>query len=473
MKKEEILATCIEEIRSGKSAIEDCINRYPTLGKELRSLLEIAACLTADEVMPSPELKERIKLHLFEETQPSPQQLSNRHFWSWLEPTPVKILASVLLGVLILVAAGSGTVYAAQSSIPGSTLYPVKTGVENIQLALTTSPVAKARLYLHLAQRRINEMTQQVKQNQKVNPQAVEIVTQQFNKALNKLSLASNQNAINNTLSYLSVASLSEQVELEQVISKAPPESQPVLQQIIDETRRANTIAQVAYVNHDLLKQPLSATDQQLNAGQFSLEGTLLSIQDNNWDVGGTMIENVHLSGETPAIGSRIKVEGLVKNNNTYISNITVSENSAEPTQVEGQFEGINQNGMANISGISVDINGNDNMRLKPGDSVQLQGNALNNKLDVTNQQSTAAKAATLTGILTAVNVVKGTITVQLTGSQIRVNINDAKIQNFTDTITLKIENLKLLIGHEIRIEGLSKNGDLLSATLLQVKVTN
>src|SRR5271157_948626 len=201
MKKEEILATCIEEIRSGKSTIEDCINRYPTLGKELRSLLEIAACLTADEVIPSPELKERIKLHLFEEARPSPKQLSNRHFWSWLEPTPVKVLASVLLGVLILVAAGSGTVYAAQSSTPGSTLYPVKTGVENIQLALTTSPVAKARLYLHLAQRRINEMTQQVKLNRSINSQSLETVTQQFNKALNKLSLASNQNAINNTLS--------------------------------------------------------------------------------------------------------------------------------------------------------------------------------------------------------------------------------------------------------------------------------
>ena len=43
MKKEEILAICIEEIRSGKSAVEDCIRRYPALEKELRALLEIAA----------------------------------------------------------------------------------------------------------------------------------------------------------------------------------------------------------------------------------------------------------------------------------------------------------------------------------------------------------------------------------------------------------------------------------------------
>ena len=473
MKKEEILVNCIEEIRTGKSTIGDCVARYPALEKQLRSLLEIAACLKADEVIPSQEFKERARLHLFDETQPTLTKISNRHFWSWLEPTPVKVLASVFLGVLILAVDGGGTVYAAQGSTPGNRLYPVKTGVENIQLALTTSPVAKAHLYFQLAQRRIDEVTQQVKLNRNVNPQSLETVTQQFNKALNKLSIASNSNAINNTLSYLSVASLSEQVELEQVISKAPPESQPVLQQIIDETRRANTIAQVAYVNHDLLKQPLSATDQQLDAGQFNLEGTLLSIQDNNWDVGGTMIENVHLSGETPAIGSRIKVEGLVKNNNTYISNITVRENSVEPTQVEGQFEGANQNGTANVSGISVNISGINGIKLKPGESVQLQGNALNNKLDVTSQQSSAAKAATLTGVLTSVNLVKGIITVQLTGSQIKVNISNAQIQNFADTTTLKIAKLKLLIGHEIRIEGLSKNGDLLSATLIQVKVAN
>ena len=57
MKKEEILAICIEEIRSGKSTIEDCVTHYPDLGKELRSLLEIAAGLKPDEVTPSQEFK--------------------------------------------------------------------------------------------------------------------------------------------------------------------------------------------------------------------------------------------------------------------------------------------------------------------------------------------------------------------------------------------------------------------------------
>ena len=41
MNKAEILANCIEEIRSGKSTIEECVARYPAFGKELYSLLEV------------------------------------------------------------------------------------------------------------------------------------------------------------------------------------------------------------------------------------------------------------------------------------------------------------------------------------------------------------------------------------------------------------------------------------------------
>ena len=70
MKKEEILANCIEEIRSGKSTVEDCTKRYPHLNKELQSLLEVAVLLKPDEVTPSSQFKERAKMHLFDEIQP-------------------------------------------------------------------------------------------------------------------------------------------------------------------------------------------------------------------------------------------------------------------------------------------------------------------------------------------------------------------------------------------------------------------
>ena len=269
MKKEEILAICIEEIRSGKSTIEDCIKRYPALGKELRAMLEIAASIKPQEVSPSPEFKARAKLHLFDEAKRPAAVKATNQFRNWFALTPVKVTASVLLVLLIFGAVGGSTVYAAQSSNPGDVLYPVKTGVENIQLTLTTSPVAKARLYLQLAQKRINEMTQQAKLNRNINPQSVETVTNLFDKALSELNAASNAQVINGTLSYMAVTSLNEELELKQVVGSTAQQNQPVLLQIISEAGRANTIAQVAYANHALLKQTLTVADTQLDAGQF------------------------------------------------------------------------------------------------------------------------------------------------------------------------------------------------------------
>ena len=473
MKKEEILANCIEEVRSGKSTVEDCIKRYPALGKELRAMLEIAVSIKPEETSPSAEFKARARLHLFDaEKQPAAVKTTN-HFRSWFALTPVKVTASVLLVVLIFAAVGGGTVYAAQSSTPGDILYPVKTGAENIQLTFTTSPVAKARLYLQLAQKRINEMARQAKLNRNINPQSAETVTNLFDKALAELNIASNAQAINNTLSYLSVASLNEELELKQVVGSTAQTNQPVLQQIITETDRANMIAQVAYTNHTLLKQALTVTDTQLDAGQFKIEGTLLSVQNNSWDIGGTNIENVVYSGAIPAVGSPVELTGLVNNNKSFISDVEVgveTQETSAPIEGEGQFEGTNSDGTANVSGIAVNIDSS-SAQIAPGDSVQLQGNTTDNKLNVTEKQSSTAKTTTITGILTAVNIVKGTITVQLTGRQVKVDISNAQIQNFADTTTLKIAGLKLLTGHEIRLEGLSKNGNVVSAALVQIRL--
>jgi Domain of unknown function (DUF5667) len=471
MKKEEILAKCIEEVRNGKSTVDECIQRYPALGKELRAMLEIAASIKPDEVSPSPEFKARTGLHLFDEAQQPASVKTTGRFRSWFALTPVKVAASVMLGVVIFAVVGGGTVYAAQSSTPGDVLYPVKTGAENIQLTLTISQTAKARLYLQLAQKRINEMTHQAKLNRNINPQSVETVTNLFDKALRVLNSATSARAINSTLSNLSVASLNEELELKQVVDDASQRNQPVLQQIIAEAERANTIAQVAYTNHALLQQALTVADTQLDAGQFKIEGTLLSIQNNTWDIGGTNIGNVVFAGSSPAVGSQVKLSGLVKNNKTFISSISISTDTPQVTELEGQFLGVNQNGTANVSGIAVNIDSTTNAQITPGDNVQLQGNTTDNKLNVTGQQSSAAKTTTITGTLTAVDIAKGTITVQLTGRQIKVDINNAQIQNFAGITTIKIAGLKLLTGHEIRVDGLSKNGNVVSASLVQIRL--
>ena len=68
-------------------------------------------------------------------------------------------LVAILIALIVLLGS-SLTVYAAQSSLPGEALYPVKSLSENIHLSLTRSPHARLELTLKFSQRRVGEISQ-------------------------------------------------------------------------------------------------------------------------------------------------------------------------------------------------------------------------------------------------------------------------------------------------------------------------
>lgn len=387
MKKEEILARCIDEVRSGKSTIADCLQRYPELSEELAPLLEIAAKVKTDGAAPSPEFRLRAKRYLFEEMQKNSSKVSHR-FSLWPEHALARVLASVLIGIVVLGGAGGSVVYAAQSSLPGEFLYPVKTGVENVQLTLTTNPVAKANLHLDLAQQRVHEITRQIDLSRHIDTQTINSVKQQLDSAVNELSTSNNTTAVDATLSRMSADTLNQQLELQQVLSKAPEASQPVLQQAINDAQQGNTLAQLSYVNKDYLRSKPSIDDKELDTGSFQIDGVLLSVQDGRWNIGGTVLENVRYPGDTPAVGSHLIVQGIVRNNSVFISNIKINitpmvNTSPVPITVEGQYDGTYQNGDANVGGLPVKIDHNDYAQLQPGDRVQLRGERQGNSTSI------------------------------------------------------------------------------------------
>jgi len=68
-------------------------------------------------------------------------------------------MASIILAiVLALSAAGGGTAYAAQDSLPGDALYPVKLGTEQVIMLLPGDDVVKAGRALSFAERRMGEI---------------------------------------------------------------------------------------------------------------------------------------------------------------------------------------------------------------------------------------------------------------------------------------------------------------------------
>ncbi|MBI4079891.1 hypothetical protein HY414_01505 [Candidatus Kaiserbacteria bacterium] len=79
-----------------------------------------------------------------------------------ITPSPYLFISSKLVApmafVLILAVVGGGTAYAAESAVPGDTLYPVKVNVnEKLAVALATTAEGKADVQAKLAERRMKE----------------------------------------------------------------------------------------------------------------------------------------------------------------------------------------------------------------------------------------------------------------------------------------------------------------------------
>ena len=68
MKKiEDILIQCIEEVKSGKTSLADCLNRYPDMRGELEPLLRIALSIKEPpDIRPSDSFKIRARVNLME-----------------------------------------------------------------------------------------------------------------------------------------------------------------------------------------------------------------------------------------------------------------------------------------------------------------------------------------------------------------------------------------------------------------------
>ncbi|UCG83206.1 MAG: hypothetical protein JSW38_13760 [Dehalococcoidia bacterium] len=160
-----ILAKCIDDIRSGKTNLADCLDRYPDVCNELEPLLRIALSIKEPaDIRPSDEFKVRARVNLMEHIHASQSgkravrstsQAGVKHGWHISWASAVAIAVAVILTIS---AAGTGAAYASQSSLPGDALYSVKLGTEQLQRVVTFDDAAEVELELKFASTRLDEL---------------------------------------------------------------------------------------------------------------------------------------------------------------------------------------------------------------------------------------------------------------------------------------------------------------------------
>jgi hypothetical protein len=171
-KLETILTSCIDEIKSGKATLNECLERYPVQRRKLEPLLKLALSIQRPTALHlDNEFKQSSKAQILRQIRSMGQKkkttfsnifslgLPQRYAWA-------RIPISILIAVILLSSLTAGTAYASQSSLPGEFLYPVKTTTEDVRLFLAGSPAVKAELNLEFAKVRLEEISRLSSQNE-------------------------------------------------------------------------------------------------------------------------------------------------------------------------------------------------------------------------------------------------------------------------------------------------------------------
>jgi hypothetical protein len=160
----------LAKVAAGES-LESCLTRYPNLALELAELLRARDYLNA--LAPAPALSTDMlaarrrqflsTARAYKRQTTSANLLCRLGTWVWPvphvgQPSLLSVLVRAAIAFVFVLSIVSGTVAAAQSSLPDSPLYGIKLAVEDVRLNLARDPSQQATLSLSFASERASEM---------------------------------------------------------------------------------------------------------------------------------------------------------------------------------------------------------------------------------------------------------------------------------------------------------------------------
>lgn len=468
MKKEYILAQCVDDVRSGRRTVEDCVKQHPDI-RDLQPLLETALRIEPEESRLPAESRARIRSGIMAATVES-RQKARAGTAAWHRPVLTfrwaGAIAAVLAGVVV---AGGGTVYASQRSMPGDALYPVKTGTESVQLALTFGAESKAELRLKLVQKRVDEMTTEASSGRNVDGLEASIASQ-LDKAVSTIS-TSKDTEVKDFSKRLSESSLHGQLSLDAAATSAKPANKKSLQDAIAMLRRGKIIGDVSFDNPSFLGTKPSVLDGSLDTGEFKITGTVTNVAGTTWNIDGMTLNNVHYPGGAPPVNDQVQAEGITHAGQTYVVKIEKDGDTSKGTTIQGTFDGTGEGGSVwYVGGVSVAAPQN-TAPPATGDELHLHRppqSSADTAPEVKSKRNQDV-GVQYDGKLSAVDPNAQTVTVTKAGTRVTVNIGSAQIRNDEDH-PLTLAQLQASIGRQVEVKGLSKKNGAIYATLLQLE---
>jgi hypothetical protein len=156
----EILEACVQDVRAGRRTVSECLAAYPEEREALADLLPAVLAVAPPPVTIDPQRKlvarQRFIEALYQESQAS--------WWNQLlgalgpgyRMLRVGLATATLL--LVLTTGVFSVAVASQDARPGDLLYPVRTALEDVQVAAAGAPEARARVRLALVTQHLSDV---------------------------------------------------------------------------------------------------------------------------------------------------------------------------------------------------------------------------------------------------------------------------------------------------------------------------
>jgi hypothetical protein len=257
-----VLANCLDAIEQGDISPAECLRCYPQYEGELWILLQVVDILQNPPAVPvRPAFRRGARQRLVSKIAPPPRAplgVRLRDWWrerTWtrwrLGPVPsmVRLAVGVLLMMSAALASMGGVVVAANDSLPGERLYPIKLAVEDTRLIVLSDP-EDARLYLELAERRVAEIAALADQGRyEDTPATVRRYEDHIagaTRAVNRIAVYDAETA-GELVARLDLVLYRTQETLSELVAAAPPTYRPVFQTAADVSQEYRVVLATLY----------------------------------------------------------------------------------------------------------------------------------------------------------------------------------------------------------------------------------